>query len=114
MRGHKILDLFFTTNPTLVDNVSISPGLSDHDIVLAQVSLKTRTNETGPTRYPFIQKSRLGSSQSMRNLHLEFLESDLATTDVQTLWDMFVTRLKQGINKTSPLGKLVLVMDFPG
>ena len=33
-RGQNILDLFLTTNPTLVDNVSITPGLSDHDIVL--------------------------------------------------------------------------------
>ena len=34
-RGQNILDLFFTTSPTLVDNVSITPGLSDRDIVLA-------------------------------------------------------------------------------
>ena len=34
-RGQNILDLFLTTNPTLVDNVSITPGLSDNDIVLS-------------------------------------------------------------------------------
>ena len=39
-RGQNILDLFLTTNPTLVDNVSITPGLSDHDIVLIQVIVK--------------------------------------------------------------------------
>ena len=39
-RGQNILDLFLTTNPTLVDNVSITPGLSDHDIVLIQVNVK--------------------------------------------------------------------------
>ena len=32
--GQNILDLFFTTNPTLVNKTSILPGLSDHDIVL--------------------------------------------------------------------------------
>ena len=37
-RGQNILDLFFTTTPILMDNVSITPGLSDHDIVLAQVN----------------------------------------------------------------------------
>ena len=37
-RGQNSLDLFFTTNTTLVDNVSITPGLSDHAIVLTQVS----------------------------------------------------------------------------
>ena len=39
-RGQNILDLFLTTNPTLVDNVSITQGLSDHDIVLIQVNVK--------------------------------------------------------------------------
>ena len=39
-RGQTILELFLTTNPTLLDNVSITPGLSDHDIVLIQVDVK--------------------------------------------------------------------------
>ena len=37
-RGKHILDLFFTYNPTLTDNVSILPGLSDHDIIQVLVS----------------------------------------------------------------------------
>ena len=39
-RGPNILDLFFTTNPTLVDNISITPGLSDHGIVLTKANVK--------------------------------------------------------------------------
>ena len=39
-RGQNILDVFLKTNPTLVDNVSITPGLSDHDKVLIQVNVK--------------------------------------------------------------------------
>ena len=39
-QGQNILGLFFTTNPTLVDNVSVTPGLSDHDIVLSKVNAK--------------------------------------------------------------------------
>ena len=38
-QGQNILDLFFKTNPTLVDNVSITPGLYDHDIVLTKVNI---------------------------------------------------------------------------
>ena len=29
-RGHNILDLIFTSNPTLIDKISVSPDLSDH------------------------------------------------------------------------------------
>ena len=32
-RGGNILDLFLTTNHTLLESVSIIPGLSDHNIV---------------------------------------------------------------------------------
>ena len=37
-RGQNILDLFFTTNTTLVNKISVLPGLSDHDIVIAEVN----------------------------------------------------------------------------
>ena len=47
-RGQNILDLFLTTNPTLVDNVFIIPGLSDHDIVLIQVNVKPQGVKAGP------------------------------------------------------------------
>ena len=41
-RGQNILDLFLTTNPILVDSVFISPGLSDHVIVLTKVNVKLK------------------------------------------------------------------------
>ena len=33
--GQNILDLLLTSNPTLIEKVSVLPGLSDHDIVMA-------------------------------------------------------------------------------
>ena len=40
-RDSNILDLFFTTIPTLVQQVSILPGISDHGIVQIQVNTST-------------------------------------------------------------------------
>jgi len=40
-RDSNILDLFVTTNPTLVQRVSIIPGISDHGIVQIQVNTST-------------------------------------------------------------------------
>ena len=40
-RDSNILDLFFTTNPTFVQRVSIIPGISDHGIVQIQVNTST-------------------------------------------------------------------------
>ena len=49
----------------------------------------------------------------MRDLHLELSHSDLATTDTQTLWDMFVHRLKQDIDKYNSIRKAGTRDGFP-
>ena len=41
-RDSNILDFFFTTHPTLVQRVSILPGISDHDIVQIQVNTSAK------------------------------------------------------------------------
>ena len=47
-RGHNILDLIFTSNPTLMDKISISPGLSDHDIVMAEINARPARTQQPP------------------------------------------------------------------
>ena len=59
-RGQYILDLFFTTNPTLVDNVSITPDLSDHDILLTKVNIKPEVIKQVP-RYIHLIGTSLNS-----------------------------------------------------
>ena len=82
-RLQNILDLFFTTNPTLVDNVSIKPGLSDHDIVLVSVNAKPEITKQVPRTILKYKKANWGQlKQSMRDLHYELKQSDLATTRV--------------------------------
>ena len=43
IRGQNILDLFLTTNSSSVDNKSVTPDLSDNEIVLANVNVKPET-----------------------------------------------------------------------
>ena len=59
-RGQNKLDLFFTTNPTLVDDISVIPDLSDHDIVLAQANVKPEVNHSarGTEMTDFLRNSR--------------------------------------------------------
>ena len=56
-RGQNILDLFLTTNPTLLDNASITPGLSDHDIVLIQVNVKPEVLKQDPRNIHLYKKA---------------------------------------------------------
>ena len=51
--------------------------------------------------------------QSMRDFHLELTQSGLATTDVRSLRDKFVTRLQQGTDKFIPARKASAWDGFP-
>ena len=55
-RESNIIDLFFTTNPTLVKRVSILPGISDHDIVQIQVNILFQK----PRSISLYKKAKLG------------------------------------------------------
>ena len=57
-RDSNILDLFFTTNPTLAQRVSILPGISDHCSNPSQYLCKKSFSET--TVYIPIQEGKLG------------------------------------------------------
>ena len=113
-RGQNILDLFLTTNPTLVDNVSITPGLSDHDIVLIQVNVKPEVLKQVPRNIHLYKKADWDQlKQSMRDVYVELKQSDLATTSVQSMWDRFATGLEQGIDKFIPVRKVGTRDGFP-
>ena len=101
-RGQNILDLFFTTNPTLVNKISILPRLSDHDIVLVKVNSRPEIIKQIPRDIPLYKKANWDQQkQSMRDLYTEF-QSEPATTDSQAMWDKFTSRLQQGIDKHIP------------
>ena len=44
-RGKNILDLPYSSSPDLTQNVEVSPGISDHCSVSADVLLKARVTE---------------------------------------------------------------------
>ena len=121
-RGKHILDLIFTSNPILIDSVSILPGLSDHDIVRVLVNTIQSKTKQIPRNIPIYKKKKKKKKkktdwdqfkQTMRDFQSE-LHADLVSTDVQELWDKFASRLEQGIDKVIPTRKLALVVAFHG
>ena len=102
-RGQNILDLFFTTNSTLVHEVSVLPGLSDHDLVIEEVNSRPELIQQVPRDIQLYKKADWDQlKQSMRDIHTELL-SNPATTDIQELWDKFASGLQQGIDKHIPI-----------
>ena len=48
IRENNILDLFITNSPTLVDSVSVVPGIADHQAVSAVVRLRPSIQKVKP------------------------------------------------------------------
>ena len=104
-RGQNILDLFLTSNPTLIDKTTVLPGLSDHDIVKVELNAKPKITKQVPRDILLYKNADLDQlKQSMRDFHNAVL-SDLATADTQVLWDEFITKLQQGIHTFIPTRK---------
>ena len=63
-RCDDILDLFLTTNSSLVNSVNIMPGLSDHNIVKSEVSIKPKVTKQKPRRAHLYRRAVWGSFRS--------------------------------------------------
>ena len=113
-RGKHILDLFFNSNPTLIDRVSILPGFSDHDIVRVLVNTIPSQTKQVPRNTPFIKK-QIGTS--LNKLWGFFSLSSSLTLLPQMSKNCGICLLadwSKALINLSPQGKLALVMAFHG
>ena len=53
-RENNILDLFLTNSPTLVDSVSVVPGIADHLAVIGVVRLRPTIQKVKPRTTPVL------------------------------------------------------------
>ena len=47
-KGQNTLDLLMTTNPGLVSNIEVHPGMSDHQVVITNTDMKAKTSKKKP------------------------------------------------------------------
>ena len=55
-RGKNILDYFLKSNPTLVNDIDIHPGIADHDLVLINANVKPHEGKQIPRSVPLFNK----------------------------------------------------------
>ena len=105
-RGNPILYLFFTSDPTLIDSVSILPGLSDHDIVRVLVNTIPSHTKQVPRNIPLYKKADWDQfKQTMRDFQFELFKN----CGISLLAD-----LSKALINLSLQEKLALVMAFNG
>jgi len=103
-RGGNILDLLFSTNSESIDNVEVIPGMSDHEAVYCELTLKNRP-ESDDIKHPIFLYDRGNMTQLKLDLsafQTEFLTSDPYSNTVQENWESFKQAINTAINENIP------------
>ena len=103
-RINNILDLFFTSNPTLVERSSVVPGISDHDgIPIVIISCKPRIIKQIPRKLYIYHKADL---QALKIYLIkwsdEFKLRDTSANTVNEMFQEFQTVLESAMNIEGP------------
>ncbi len=98
-----ILDLILTKNPDSVSNVKVVPGISDHSIVTASLSLDAQHNKKKPRKVWMFDKGNVdGLIGDMDKFRQEYLTTDYQRRSVQENWDMFKDAVNRALENNIP------------
>ena len=97
-----ILDLFFTNNETLVNQVHVIPGIADHEAVFIEPSLRPLEKTTAPRKiFQYREADYDGFRAELRDYTPEFL-SKAPSSDINFLWKDFKGKIHQLMEKFIP------------
>ena len=89
-----MLDLFFCNNRSLVITVEVIPGISDHEAVYIEASLRPHKTQQQPRTVFCYNKADYDSiKKGLHNIILHRDMSDMLTASVDKLWTMFTKHL---------------------
>ena len=110
-----ILDLFFTNSPTQVQNVTVIPGLSNHNIVMITSKTKLPTYKQTQRKVPLYSRANWQAIK-INIQHLKHDISNLITTtniNIHQLWEKFCNSIQNSLFKHIPHKKMLQSpMDF--
>jgi len=96
------LDLIFVSNPSLVENVKVIPGFSDHCIPFVDMLSSVRLNQKAKRTIYLFDKANWFE---IKNGILDFgskINSSNVASNVQSLWDAFKSKLDELVTKHVP------------
>jgi hypothetical protein len=102
-RGDNLLDLVFTTNPTLLKASVSTPGLSDHDAVVSDFCIQPFFVRNSPRKCYHYGKAEWDKLKQAATEVSKRVSSQLADgADVNTLWKTFKEQLLKAIDQYIP------------
>ena len=88
-----ILELFFTSNLTLINKVEIIPGISDHEAVFILSSLKPmKVKNPGRKVYQYKKADYESMKKELKALKTEF-DRESEIKDIEYLWTLFKNKV---------------------
>ena len=81
------LDLFFTTQPSCIQQCEPIPGISDHDIILTTVKSNISYSKSANHNVYLWRHANLQDmSEDMLNFSLDFTNTHTIETPIEELW----------------------------
>ena len=100
----KTLDLFFTTNSTLVERSTVTPGLSDHDgVPLIIISAKPRVIKQRPRKvFLYHKANNQALLDDIGNWSREFCDKDCSNRSVNEMYEEFQNKIQSAMDNHIP------------
>jgi hypothetical protein len=97
-----ILDLFLTNNATLVNKVEVIPGISDHETVYIESSLRPDKIKKPPRKV--LQYNKMNKPEMIKKLLETKIEmnKDHQNMTVDEVWDIFKKKVLDVVDQTVP------------
>ena len=97
-----ILDLFLTNNATLVNKVEVIPGISDHEAVYIESSLRTDKITKPPRKV--LKYNKMNKPEMIKKLQETKIEmnNDHQNMTVDEVWDIFKNKVLDAVDQTVP------------
>ena len=102
-----ILDLLLTSHPSLVNNINPCPGISDHTIVTANITTKTKLANKPPRNIPLWSKVKEEDlKEKVQHMATKFFSRKPEETTVENNWTWFRDNLRNIVNEVVPHKKI--------
>ena len=103
-RKNHLLDLVLSTNPDIIENVQVVPGISDHEAVTCQLVLPSEKPTARNLRkvYQYHRADIRGINEELNNFTTSFLTSNPYENTVENNWQKFKDSLIHIIDKYIP------------
>ena len=102
-RGTNTLDLIITNQPTSVNRIETLPGLSDHDIVFAEINIQPKKFTQKPRNITLYSKANWNNIQEdLKEVLKDIRKMNNEKADINIMWTKFQSDLEMSIKKNIP------------